>query len=126
MKQSNLNLLLESYLELFDKIYSSLLAEHEWMETHNAPREGKPSDELISLYQSLEEALESFAYFQTRPPLDSKGQALMQQVQNKLMQLMMLSQDNEAAVLRMGLKRQQGQALAGITTRQASIAYKPI
>lgn len=120
------SLLLESYLELFDKIYSALLAEHEWMERHNAPREGEPSEGLLALYHSLENALESFAYFKSKPPLDSKGQALMQQVQNKLMQLMMLAQDNEAAVLRMGLKRQQGQTLAGISTRQASIAYKPI
>lgn len=123
MKHSSL--LLESYLELFDKIYSALLAEHEWMERHNTPREGEPSEELLTLYQSLENALESFAYFKAKPPLDSKGQALMQQVQNKLMQLMLLAQDNEAAVLRMGLKQRQTQeALLPISSSRVGLVYK--
>ncbi len=117
--------LLLSYLELFDKIYTALLAEYEWMEAHQSPREGKPED-LMALYQNLEEALESFAYFKAKPPLDSKSQTLMKQVQNKLMQLMLLSQDNEAAVLRMGQKRQQVNSSAALSSKQASLIYKTI
>ncbi len=116
--------LLLSYLELFDKIYTALLAEHEWMEAHQSLKEGKPED-LMALYQNLEEALESFAYFKAKPPLDSKSQELMKQVQNKLMQLMMLSQDNEAAVLRMGQKhRQAHEALYTPSSQRVGLLYK--
>lgn len=119
------NTLLLSYLELFDKIYTALLAEQEWMEAHQSPREGEPAAELVTLYQQLEEALESFAYFKAKPPLDSKGQELMKQVQNKLMQLMLLSQDNEATILRMGQKqRQVPGAVYAPSTQRVGLVYK--
>lgn len=119
------NTLLLSYLELFDKIYTALLAEQEWMEAHQSPREGEPAAELVTLYQQLEEALESFAYFKTKPHLDSKGQELMKQVQNKLMQLMLLSQDNEATILRMGQKqRQVPAAVYTPSTQRVGLVYQ--
>lgn len=119
------NTLLLSYLELFDKIYTALLAEQEWMDAQQTPREGPPAAELITLYQQLEDALESFAYFKTKPHLDGKGQELMKQVQNKLMQLMLLSQDNEAITLRLGQKQRQVQgAVYAPSTQRVGLVYK--
>ncbi len=120
-------ILLESYLNLFDRIYTVLLSENEWMETHGTLPEASVFEEKSIMYQELEKAMDSFVYFKNKPNLDSKSQSLMKQMQNKLMQLMMLNQDNEAAVLRIQLKQDREQnALRPISTRRASAVYQAI
>jgi hypothetical protein len=119
--------LLESYLNLFDRIYTVLLNENEWMETHGTLPEASVFEEKSIMYQELEKAMDSFVYFKNKPNLDNKSQSLMKQMQNKLMQLMMLNQDNEAAVLRIQLKQEREQhALRPISTRRASAVYQAL
>lgn len=119
--------LLESYLALCDRLYNAFLKEHEWIETHSTWPEAPISQEKAGLYQELEAAMESFLYFKDKPTLDNKSKVLMQHLQNKLMQLMMLNQDNEASLLRIQMQQEREQnALQPISARRASAVYQTL